>query len=92
MSGNVTRSFDPAYLNTVNCISRISYVDGEKGILEYRGYPIDQMARRSRFVETAFLLIYGQLPSKDQILGFESKIRTCYYINDKLHGFIETYK
>ena len=59
VSGNVTRSYDPAYLNTVNCISRISYFDGEKGILEYRGFPIDQLARRSRFTETAFLLIYG---------------------------------
>jgi len=71
VSGNVTRSFDPAYMNTVNCISRVSYIDGEKGILEYRGYPIEQLARkRSRFTlnanftETAFLLLYGQLPSK----------------------------
>ena len=79
-------------MNTVNCISRISYIDSEKGILEYRGYPIDQLARRSRFTETAFLLIYGQLPSRHQILSFESKIRTCYPINEKLYGFIETYR
>ena len=64
VSGVVTRSFDPAYMNTVNCMSAISYVDGEKGILEYRGIPIEQLARRSHFTETAFLLIYGQLPSK----------------------------
>jgi ABC-type methionine transport system ATPase subunit len=70
VSGNVLRSFDPAYMNTVNCISRISYIDGDKGILEYRGFPIDQLARRSCFAETAFLLVYGQLPSKHQLLCF----------------------
>jgi len=59
VSGNVIRSFDPAYMNTVNCISRISYIDGDKGILEYRGIPIEQLARRSNFTETAFLLVYG---------------------------------
>jgi citrate synthase len=59
VSGNVTRSFDPAYMNTVNCISRISFIDGDKGILEYRGIPIEQLARRSRYTETAFLLVYG---------------------------------
>ena len=78
-------------MNTVNCISRISFICHEKGILEYRGYPIDQLARRSRFTETSFLLIYGQLPSNNQMLSFESKIRTYYPINDKLYGFIETY-
>ena len=63
-AGTVTRLFDPAYMNTVNCISRISFIDGEKGILEYRGIPINQLAMRSNFPETAFLLVYGQLPSR----------------------------
>ena len=63
--GNVTRSFDPAYMNTVNCISRISFIDGDKGILEYRGIPIEQLAENSTFLETAFLLVFGELPSKD---------------------------
>lgn len=63
-AGAVTRSFDPAYMNTVNCISRISFIDGEKGILEYRGYPIEQLAEQSSFVETAFLTIFGELPTK----------------------------
>ena len=82
------RSFDPAYMNTVNCISRISYIDGDKGILEYRGYPIDQLARRSCFTETAFLLVYGQLPSKEQLLSFKSRLRDNYEINSKLDGFL----
>ena len=91
VSGNVTRSYDPAYMNTVNCISRISYIDGEKGILEYRGYPIEQLARKritkfslnsfyteTAFSETAFLLVYGQLPSKWQLENFEQRIRANY--------------
>ena len=62
-NGQVTRSFDPAYMNTVNCISRISFINGEKGILEHRGYPIEQLANKSTFLETAFLLVHGELPT-----------------------------
>jgi len=79
-------------MNTVNCISRISYIDGDKGILEYRGYPIDQLARRSRFMETAFLLLYGQLPSMQQLVNFKGRIRDNYGINPKLNGFIKAYQ
>jgi len=61
--GEVTRSYDPAYMNTVSCISKISYIDGDKGILEYRGYPIEQLAAGSSFLEVAFLLINGELPN-----------------------------
>ena len=50
-------------MNTVSCISRISYIDGDKGILEYRGYPIEQLAEKSNFLEVAFLTIYGELPT-----------------------------
>jgi citrate synthase len=63
-NGEVTRSYDPAYMNTVSCISRISYIDGDKGILEYRGYPIEQLAEKSNFLEVAFLTIYGELPTQ----------------------------
>ena len=62
--GAVTRSFDPAYMNTVCCISRISFINGEKGILEYRGYPIEQLAEKSSMTEVAFMLVYGELPSE----------------------------
>jgi citrate synthase len=50
-------------MNTVSCISRISYIDGDKGILEYRGYPIEQLAEKSSFLECSFLIIYGELPT-----------------------------
>ena len=64
-TGAVTRSFDPAYMNTVNCISRVSFINGEKGILEYRGYPIEQLAEKSNYLETAYLVIYGELPTQE---------------------------
>ena len=63
----MTRSYDPAFMNTVSCISKISYIDGDKGILEYRGYPIEQLAENSTFLETSFLVIYGELPTKKQL-------------------------
>ena len=65
VSGEVLRSFDPAYMNTVCCISTISFIDGDKGILEYRGYPIEQLAEKASFLEVAFLLVYGQLPNEE---------------------------
>jgi citrate synthase len=58
------RSYDPAYFNTASVTSRISFIDGDKGILNYRGYPIEQLAEKSSFVEVSYLLIYGELPNK----------------------------
>ena len=55
--------YDPGYLNTASCKSQITYIDGDKGILRYRGYPIEQLAEKSTFLETAYLLIKGVLPS-----------------------------
>jgi citrate synthase len=83
--GAVTRSFDPAYMNTVNCISRISFINGEKGILEYRGYPIEQLAEKSNFLETAFLVIYGELPNQKQLKNFSKKCMT----NSNYHQGLE---
>ena len=55
-------SYDPAFMNTAACRSAISYIDGDKGILRYRGYPIEQLAEKSTFLETAYLLLQGELP------------------------------
>jgi citrate synthase (EC 2.3.3.1) len=60
-------SYDPAYLNTASCKSSITYIDGDKGILEYRGYPIEQLAEKSSYLEVAYLLLYGELPSKERL-------------------------
>lgn len=67
-------SFDPGLSNTGLCPSGITYVDGEKGILRYRGIPIEELAQHSRFVETSYLLIHGHLPSADELSRFESRL------------------
>ncbi|MFI5008019.1 MAG: citrate/2-methylcitrate synthase, partial [Solirubrobacterales bacterium] len=57
-------TYDPAYTNTASCKSRITFIDGEKGILSYRGYPIEDLAERSNYLETAYLIVHGELPRK----------------------------
>ena len=69
-----TRVYDPGYMNTICNTSRICYIDGEKGVLEYRGYPIEQLAEHSSFLEVAFLLINGELPSKGQLDYFSDRV------------------
>src|SRR5262245_50869436 len=59
-------SYDPAFLNTASCKSRITFIDGEKGILRYRGYPIEQLAEKCTYLEVAYLLLYGELPNRAQ--------------------------
>jgi len=91
-SGQVTRSFDPAYMNTVNCISKISYINGDKGILEYRGYPIEQLAEQSNFLETAFLVIYGELPTEKQLKTFSKKVMKNSSYHHGLETFIKSFR
>lgn len=69
-------TFDEGYGNTGSCESKITYIDGEKGILRYRGYPIDQLAEKSNFVETAYLVIHGELPTPDQRARFSRLLTT----------------
>src|SRR5664279_5437554 len=59
-------TYDPAFMNTANCRSAITYIDGEKSVLLYRGYPIEQLAEDSDFLETAYLILFGELPSAQQ--------------------------
>src|SRR2546430_17133007 len=65
-AGTGVMSYDPAFLNTASCRSAITYIDGERGILRYRGYPIEELAERSSFLEVAYLLIHGELPDPEQ--------------------------
>src|SRR5215212_4283184 len=60
-------TYDPAFMNTANCRSAITYIDGDKGILLYRGYPIEQLAEQSDYLETAFLILFGELPTATQL-------------------------
>ena len=64
-------TFDPGFMSTGSCQSKITYLDGEKGVLLYRGYPIEQIAEKSSFIETSYLLIYGELPTTDQLDNFQ---------------------
>ncbi len=65
-------TYDPAFLNTANCRSAITYIDGDKGILLYRGYPIEQLAEESDYLETAYLILFGELPTHNQLQQWTS--------------------
>ena len=65
---------DPGFMNTASCESEITYIDGDAGILRYRGYPIDQLAEKSTFLEVAYLLIHGELPSKSEGEAFVERV------------------
>ncbi|MFW5487209.1 MAG: citrate synthase [Desulfovibrio sp.] len=81
-------TLDPGYANTGACKSGITFVDGEKGILRYRGYPIEEMAQRSSFIETAMLLIFGELPTREERTNFRSLLRENELLHeDMLHHF-----
>src|SRR5439155_6538105 len=62
-------SYDPAFTNTASCRSNITYIDGDKGILLYRGYPIEQLAEKGNYLETAYLILNGELPTKLELAG-----------------------
>jgi citrate synthase len=75
-------SLDPGYLNTAACTSKITFIDGDKGVLRYRGYPIEQLAEQSTFLEVALLLIRGDLPSRPELEAFEARIDKHMYLSD----------
>jgi len=80
-------SFDQGFMSTASCDSAITYIDGDQGILRYRGYPIEQLAEHSSYLETAYLLVYGELPDTAQLAKFESIITRHTMINETLKNF-----
>jgi citrate synthase len=82
-------TFDSGFANTASCASEITYIDGDAGILRYRGYPIDQLAKESTFLETSYLLIYGELPTADQLGSFEERIRRHTLLHEDLKRFFD---
>lgn len=80
-------AYDPGFLSTASCESAITYIDGEKGILRYRGYPIEQLAQHSSFLEVAYLLIYGELPTRDALKSFEEIIVHHTMIKETMRNF-----
>ena len=77
-------TFDPGFASTASCESSITYIDGEKGILLYRGYPVEQLAAKSSYIEVCYLLLYGELPTKAQLDAFDESIRTHTMINETM--------
>nr|WP_041307255.1 citrate synthase [Intrasporangium calvum] len=84
-TGRVT--LDPGFVNTASCRSAITYIDGDAGILRYRGYPIEQLAEGSTFLETAYLLIYGELPTEAELDAFDARIRRHTLLHEDLRSF-----
>lgn len=80
-------TYDPGYTATASCKSNVTYIDGEQGILQYRGYPIEQLAEHSTFVEVAYLLLHGELPTEAQLKAFDVSIRTHTMLNESLLRF-----
>jgi citrate synthase len=77
-------TYDPAFMNTASCKSRITFIDGDKGILEYRGYPIDQLAEKSTYLEVAYLLLHGELPTVSQLKEWTKNITYHTFINENI--------
>jgi len=82
-------TLDPGFVNTAACESAITFIDGDAGILRYRGYPIEQLAEHSSFVEVSYLLIYGELPTPDQLADFTDRIRRHTLLHEDLKRFFD---
>jgi len=82
-------AYDPGFVSTASCKSAITFIDGEKGILRYRGYPIEQLAAKSNFLEVAYLLLYGELPQKDELANFEGIITHHTMIRETMRTFFD---
>jgi citrate synthase len=82
-------SYDPAFLNTASCVSRITYIDGDRGILRYRGYPIDELAEHSSFLEVAYLLVHGQLPSQVELAQWTHEITMHTMVHENVKRFMD---
>jgi citrate synthase len=85
-------SYDPGFVNTASCRSAITYIDGDQGILEYRGYPIEQLAEHSTFLEVAYLLLHGELPTQVQLDDWVHSITYHTFIHENLKQFIEGFR
>ena len=85
-------TYDPALLNTSICRSSITYIDGDQGILMYRGYPIEQLAEKSTYLEVAYLLLNGELPTQTQFDGFQHQVTTHTFVHENIKTFIEGFR
>lgn len=85
-------TYDPGFVSTGSCESEITFIDGDKGLLMYRGYPVEQLAAHSSFIEVAYLLLYSELPSADQLAEFEESIRRHTMLNEGMLRFFNGFR
>ncbi len=82
---------DPGFMNTASCSSDITYIDGDAGILRYRGYPIEQLAEQSTFLEVAHLLIHGELPNRDQLASLNNRVSRHMHLHEGMKAFLNAF-
>jgi len=85
-------TYDPAFMNTASCRSAITFLDGEKGVLEYRGYPIEQLAEKSTYLEVAYLLVHGELPTSDQLGTWVEEITMHTFVHENVKSFMQGFR
>jgi len=85
-------SYDPGFKNTASTKSTITYIDGDKGILRYRGYPIDQLALKSSFLEVAYLTMFGELPTQDQLADWEYRILHRTFVHENIKSLMDAFR
>ena len=85
-------TYDPGYLNTASCKSTITFIDGDKGILQYRGYPIEQLAEKSSYLETAYLIMYGELPSQAQLAEWTYQVTHHTILNENAKKLMDGFR
>ena len=84
--------YDPGFVNTASCRSAVTFIDGDKGILEYRGYPIEQLAEKSTYLEVAYLLIHGEVPTKEQYDTWVHEITYHTFVHENVRRFMEGFR
>jgi len=85
-------TYDPGFTSTASCDSTITFIDGDKGVLTHRGYPIDQLAGKSHYLEVCYLLLYGELPTAAELEHFESTITRHTMIHEQMHNFFRGFR
>ncbi|MDB6181887.1 citrate synthase [Paracoccus fistulariae] len=85
-------TYDPGFTSTASCDSTITYIDGDKGELWYRGYPIEQLAEKSNYLEVCYLLLYGELPSEEQMNDFRTRVTRHTMVHEQMHNFFRGFR
>jgi citrate synthase len=85
-------SYDPAYMNTASCKSAVTFIDGDNGVLRYRGYPIEELAQQSTYLETAYLALFGELPSEEELARWKHRVTRHTMVHESIKKFMEGFR